>query len=306
MAKNFLLVLFGILISLICLELIFRISALFLNPGKIKINEKAYRILCVGDSSTYGTGASDRTRFSYPSLLEEMLTKVNQRPVQVINMGLPGINSSQALNLFEKRFEETRPDLVLVCVGINDPWNLEQSRILEYYDTGFARRFLLRLILCAERLKTVRFLKLVFLSGGFEPVPDFDKKTVMKNTRLLPEEAEFEKALARCLESNLKAFQESATRKGAQIYFLEYHAPGWRDPQLILHALYKKIGVNVIPVYDFFQKLDSENRSIRSFDHWHLNNLGYKLLSKMICSHLHEKLPILVPDFKLDTENLKD
>ena len=69
-------------------------------------------VLALGDSLTYGTGATPQT--SYPAVLAQ-LTGWN-----VLNAGVPGDVSAQALERLPALLEEHKPALVLVGIGGND------------------------------------------------------------------------------------------------------------------------------------------------------------------------------------------
>lgn len=69
-------------------------------------------VLALGDSITFGTGASPDT--SYPSVLTR-LTGWN-----VVNAGVPGDTSAQALARLPALLQEHAPALVLVSIGGND------------------------------------------------------------------------------------------------------------------------------------------------------------------------------------------
>jgi acyl-CoA thioesterase-1 len=69
-------------------------------------------VLALGDSITYGTGATPET--SYPTVLAA-LTGWN-----VINAGVPGNTSAQALERLPGLLQEHKPELVIVSVGGND------------------------------------------------------------------------------------------------------------------------------------------------------------------------------------------
>lgn len=71
-----------------------------------------YRILCLGDSWTFGQGVADEETFA--RRLEALLGK----RVQVINAGLPGFSYFQGYHLLRQLLPVYRPDLVLVC-GFN-------------------------------------------------------------------------------------------------------------------------------------------------------------------------------------------
>ena len=70
------------------------------------------KIICFGDSLTYGTGASMGK--DYPSQLSKMIS----RPV--INAGRPGDTTASALQRLEKDVLSYSPDIVLITLGGND------------------------------------------------------------------------------------------------------------------------------------------------------------------------------------------
>jgi len=70
------------------------------------------KIICFGDSLTYGIGASSGA--DYPS----QLSKLVSRPV--INAGVPGDTTARALQRLERDVLAYSPDVVLITLGGND------------------------------------------------------------------------------------------------------------------------------------------------------------------------------------------
>jgi len=74
-------------------------------------------ILCVGDSHTQGIGASPG--HSYPAQLQELLRAAGD-PREVVNLGVAGFDSRQALDALEDALAQAKPSCVLYLAGNND------------------------------------------------------------------------------------------------------------------------------------------------------------------------------------------
>lgn len=72
----------------------------------------AVRILALGDSTTFGLGVDEDE--TYSSHLERMLRAKLNRPVEVLNLGVPGYATAQERLLFQRYHRELKPDLVIV------------------------------------------------------------------------------------------------------------------------------------------------------------------------------------------------
>jgi lysophospholipase L1-like esterase len=99
------------------------------SPGDLSTQT----ILCVGDSFTQGAGAGPRE--SYPQQLESILLRTGFRDVRTINQGVGGITSSIALKKMPKLLATYKPKIVLLLIGCNDFWNLEDSNYFFLYQS---------------------------------------------------------------------------------------------------------------------------------------------------------------------------
>jgi lysophospholipase L1-like esterase len=88
------------------------------------------RILCLGDSTTYGQGLAEDT--TLPALLEQELSRSlpQGRTVRVVNAGLRGYGTEQELALLEEIGPRVRADVVVLFWYPND---LEKPEIEEIH-----------------------------------------------------------------------------------------------------------------------------------------------------------------------------
>jgi len=81
----------------------------------------AVRILSVGDSHTFGTNVAEEE--SYPAQLQRLLDEIEPGRFSVVNLGVPGMSSTQVRRRLATNVARYDPDLVIVWCGVNDYWN---------------------------------------------------------------------------------------------------------------------------------------------------------------------------------------
>lgn len=79
-------------------------------------------VLCVGDSFTFGSGATSPER-SYPRQLARLLAAHDGTAPDVVNAGWPGRSSAEVLAALPHLLEQYSPRTVVVLVGLNDRWS---------------------------------------------------------------------------------------------------------------------------------------------------------------------------------------
>jgi len=116
----------GLVATVVLLEVALRIVGMIhfreVTARKGEVRGSDYTILCVGDSFTFGIGAS--AGGDYPRQLERLLNlKIRNRRFVVVNRGVGGYNTSQILNNFPAWVDEIKPDLIVVMAGGANAWN---------------------------------------------------------------------------------------------------------------------------------------------------------------------------------------
>ncbi len=154
------LVLLGCVLALLLTEALLQAGALVLRLTRddpaASARTGARRILCLGDSNTYGIRLEHRSRDAYPAQLESLWNEAHpQRPVEVFNAGVPGTSSSQVLRNLPAMIDAFEPDWLIVMVGVNDYWSAPVPTDPETEEEwgAFLRRHsrLVRLVLLLRR-----------------------------------------------------------------------------------------------------------------------------------------------------------
>ena len=96
------------------------------NEFAVKKPPGTFRILCLGDSVTFGVGT--RMEAVYPAMLEKILNDSSpDRRFEVINMGVIGYNMRQKLISLREKGIKFDPDLVIVGFTLSDIFGNEKA-----------------------------------------------------------------------------------------------------------------------------------------------------------------------------------
>jgi lysophospholipase L1-like esterase len=106
-----------------------------------------FRILGVGDSFTFGTGV--RQEHTFLARLAERLEQDQPGRCEVLNLGVMGYNTPQELALLDHVGRELDPQLVVVCMFLND---MQGGGTHELFNVDAKRRGLARHSMLADRI----------------------------------------------------------------------------------------------------------------------------------------------------------
>ena len=102
-----------VLVVVILILIIF----IFMSLNKENTIDKPIKIIAYGDSLTEGFGLSKE--YSYPSILEKSLVEKGYKNIKVLNYGISGDTTENALNRIQPVLDE-KPDIVILTIGAND------------------------------------------------------------------------------------------------------------------------------------------------------------------------------------------
>lgn len=89
----------------------------FRGPAFTVKPEGAFRLVCLGDSFTFGEGV--RNEHTYPEIAARLLTK-DGRQADACNLGVGGYNTTQSLGVLERFGFDLKPDVVVLGYTLND------------------------------------------------------------------------------------------------------------------------------------------------------------------------------------------
>jgi len=290
--SNFVSFLLGLAFTLVGVELLLRILGFgynLIHPLPRDIGAE-YRILCIGESTTFGIGASDPIKKGYPYQLEKLLNgKDATKKAQCFFDQAIGINTSEILRKFPGYIKKHRPSLIVFMVGVNNWWNLDRSNILLFNRNMIISESALKIYVFMARFRIWKLAKWIYYSL-FKPedrwrlgccrqmnvgeVVEYHNSTHKKyNYDIFNQLAYYD----------LKAMLEICKANKIKVVISTYPVGGGAagDINLVLRKIASEY---LIPLADnelYFRKLDiSEYTS--PVDRWHPNDKGYRVVAQNI------------------------
>jgi len=237
----------------------------------VKKTAGAYRVVCLGDSSTFGFGVPYKD--TYPQQLQGYLSyRMQDRTVEVINAGVVGYTSTQALEHFKRDALPLDPDAVVLLVGaINESFGMEytDAQRIARMRSNAAHQAPLRRALMELRLSRL-MLKLTHRSRRGKPRPLVPRTPPQQFAKDLEAFA----ALAR--EHGFLLVVADPHRKKA----IEENTPILLEYSTILKEFADANGFPFVDVRSRFQA--SEDQNILYRDDYHPRPTGHNLIAQML------------------------
>ena len=278
------------------------------NKGLIQINSdgyrdrlykqkkppKVFRIVCLGDSSTFGwdVALSD----TYHSRLEQKLN--HQRSgsdykYEVINFGVTGYSSYQGLLQYKYKGEKFQPDVVTAYYGANDMnrnYHYSDREIISRGDSRVIQNIQKYFFHKMEFYKLLRVGLLAFRERSLERMPRVSKREFGENLLALYNQ---------CKKNNIElVLIPQASCLGLSIDNLPINL-AW-EYQFQHYAAYRSVlnqvaNSNSIPVVSIPSMLETEDNSEGLFlDFVHPSPKGHERIAQALFTCLEENR--LLPD----------
>jgi hypothetical protein len=276
-----------------------------LGPKRLPDGSVVRRVLCLGDSNTYGL--YERTEDAWPAQVEALLRERATRGLifELVNDGFPGQNSSDLRTRCAASLEHADPDLLVVWVGKNNTWSTRNMEPYLGQGSTAAGPPLLR------DLRLYRFFRT--LEGRHVSERSIDLRDLSRGGGVSGQDAfeialqygdggsDVELALAlRALEGDLRAIDARAEERGIPLLVLTYpldldrlgalnakllelaRGSRWRlvDPRAWIAAALRRARYEELFHHDF-----------------HLRSRGYAVLARFLAPHCAEALgvPLSLP-----------
>lgn len=237
-----------------------------------------FRIICIGDSSTFGDGVRDSETFA--AVTETLLKqRGDQRPLDVINAGIPGYTSHQVRKFLQMELLALSPDMVVVMVGANDMVpakdHIEDKNRIQANDRILQTRSFF------GRLKTYQALMALVLPLKFKAPPTNKKVT------LRVEYADFVK--------NLCTIRKMGEQHGFSTILMT--VPHIFETEHLMNPHTRKAaaqcGAYLLDLSVEMKKLQSQELDLYREDGGHPNVVGHKEVAKLLSEKIEQ-----LPEFK--------
>jgi lysophospholipase L1-like esterase len=295
----------GLLAGLVLLELVLQAGALYVRSTRGTVASSSWipgrrRVVALGDSNTYGLYLGTRSN-AYPAVLERLWNEApSTMPIEVLNLGFPGTNSSRIVNALPEILATLHPDVVTLMVGGNDLWTVPEPTNVAPLQT---RRWELQVLLW--RISRV-YRALYMLRRATTPTTvsvDFtlrSKNQVRGAAHIGDQEVPFgwDRAgatpadWAARLGDNIIAIAEAIRVAGARLVLFTYPADrmAYAEANTVLRAVASRAQIPLIDLGPRFTETCPPAGCDEFYGDWHPTAKGHEHAARLILPQLREIL----------------
>lgn len=236
-------------------------------------NRDTMRIICLGDSSTFGFGVN--VDDSYPKKLEAILNKypIYKKHFEVINAGIPGYSSFQGQQWFGSELFKYQPELITVWYGHNDN---EFPSPLDHPDKEFTIQSscIIKLLNFLNHFKTYQLLEKLILALQ---VNIADKNFAHIKSFLA--NRHFQRVSKEDMAENITQIIDKAKVEGTEVILLSQEG-GW------ITSVVKKCAEKNHILFVDIAEINKKNNLL--LDDCHPNTEGHSLIAEKIFRKMQE------------------
>ncbi|MCD4785616.1 MAG: hypothetical protein K8T10_17475 [Candidatus Eremiobacteraeota bacterium] len=169
----------------------------------VKRNERSFRIVCIGDESTFGSGVLQSETF--PKILQNNIRKRYHFFItEVINAGVQGYSSYQGVRMLKEYCIKYKPDIVVVYFMHNDFAMGTKEDKARISDNSLA----------------VKIKKILYKSHIFMTIRNYILDKLYKHTARGTEPKGVHRVSTEDFKKNLDEMSRIATENGAKLIFV--------------------------------------------------------------------------------------
>ncbi|MFI5394425.1 MAG: SGNH/GDSL hydrolase family protein [Candidatus Binatia bacterium] len=292
------LVVFGIGAALLVVEAALQLGAMFVGGtfrDRSWATEKR-RVLCLGDSNTYGVYV-DRLQ-AYPKVFEALWNaEPGKAPIEVLNLGYPGTNSSKLVKDMRRMLWAFRPDMVVVMIGVNDFWTVPETAA---DSPNVLDRVAAALWRVSRAYRLLYIARKAVETPTLEVSPDSWDRSEHGTARYGSYRFELgwrpvregggypRSQLVRNLESNLMMLAKQARDFGAQIIFLTYPADSsmYGIANFVIRDAARKASVPLVDLAAGFKAVCGDNTCPELLPDQHPSASGHERAARILVQQL--------------------
>ncbi|MFA5349803.1 MAG: SGNH/GDSL hydrolase family protein [Candidatus Omnitrophota bacterium] len=256
------------------------------NKETLPKQNDVYRIVCIGDSWTFGLGVPEDK--SYPAFLGDLLNKsLPGMKIEVVNAGISSYRVEEIIHFLEMNINVLTPDCIIFLGGssgitadeVVNPWNnrylnFYSSRIGLFLSKSYLYNALSNLVLdlkglqCSEKDRVREGMVIAYSADLLDRLQKEGKTIILLNYPL--------------------------PKISKSIPYNVYQGHSSRSIDLMLKTFMKKNSNFVfIDLYNIFKKIENCNDLFLKMCHTHLNEAGYNVMSGAIGAYLRQE-PLLL------------
>lgn len=246
--------------------------------------ENEFRILSLGESSTFGMGVKQEE--TYSALVEKDLQSVDGKSLHVINAGMPGYSLFQGFMYLKHRGIKLKPDAVMIYFGYNDflpvAFLSRRDALLTEETTGLndwelfeqkQKFFPTMKIWLTERSNFVRGLMTLFQS-------ELDQKSIGKNEKKFRVPPEHRERL-------LEMFGDFCAERNIQFIIVVPWYSYFTKHEALLREYAARSGITIVDLPYKLKHLAAVKKKYFR-DNLHPNTRGHRLIAEAVTEVLSQ------------------